>query len=243
MRIIILADIHGNLAALDAVLDDAKTHGGIGKVWCLGDIVGYGPDPGACIETVAALNPVIVAGNHDRGATGKLDPAWFNPEAAMALEWTKKQLRPDQDAWLDNLPLTREEGDWLLVHGSPLDPLLEYVLSAGIAEKNLERCHSQYCLVGHSHVPVAHRQEKDGVKPIGLQPGVGLVIGEMRMMVNPGSVGQPRDGDPRASYAVLDTEASMLRLQRVEYDISATQDRMMAVGLPVRLVTRLEQGR
>jgi diadenosine tetraphosphatase ApaH/serine/threonine PP2A family protein phosphatase len=242
MRIIILADIHGNLAALNAVLDDAKTRGGIDRVWCLGDIVGYGPDPGACIETIAALSQVIVAGNHDRAATGKLNTAWFNPEAATALYWTHEQLKPDEAAWLDNLPLTREQGDWLLVHGSPTDPLLEYVISAGIAEKNLERSNFQYCLVGHSHIPVAHRQEEDGVKPISLQPGVGLVVGEMRMVVNPGSVGQPRDGDPRASYAVLDTEASMLRLQRVEYDISATQDKMMAAGLPVRLVTRLEQG-
>ncbi len=243
MRIVIIADIHGNLAALQAVREDAREHGGIDMVWCLGDIVGYGPEPGGCIEIVKSLSNVVIAGNHDRAAIGKLDTAYFNPAAAEALQWTAGQLTPAQKDYLARLPLTLNYEDFLLVHGSPVDPLLEYLISAGIAEKNFDLYPFKYCLVGHSHIPVAFRNDDEVVKPIGLQPGVGLMLGDKRMIVNPGSVGQPRDGDPRASYGVYDTEACMFRLQRVEYDIKATQDGIMAAGLPVRLATRLEQGR
>ncbi len=242
MRIIIIADIHGNLAALQAVLEDARAHGGIDMLWCLGDIVGYGPEPGGCIEIVRSLSNVVIAGNHDRGAVGKLDTAYFNPAAADALQWTAGQLTPAQKDYLARLPLTLEYEQFLLVHGSPADPLLEYLISAGIAEKNFDLYAFKFCLVGHSHIPVAFRNDDGGVKPIGLQPGVGLVLAEKRMIINPGSVGQPRDGDFRAAYGVYDTDAGMFRLQRVEYDIKATQDGIMAAGLPVRLATRLNSG-
>ena len=243
MRIVVIADIHGNLAALQAVLADARLHGGIDVLWCLGDLVGYGPQPGDCIETIGGLNAVVIAGNHDRGAIGKLNTSYFNPAAAEVLQWTAEQLTPAQADYLGRLPLIMEYEQFLLVHGSPSDPLLEYILSAGIAERNFDLHAFKYCMAGHSHIPVAFRNENDGGKPIGLQPGVGLVLGDRRMIVNPGSVGQPRDGDPRASYGVYDTEANMFRLQRVEYDIQATQDAMMAAGLPIRLITRLGQGR
>jgi len=241
MRYAILADIHANLAALQAVLEDLQMKGGVDEIWCLGDIVGYGPDPRECIELVNKYCSICVAGNHDLGAIGKLDLSYFNPAAAEACRWTTAQLNPVDTRYLEDLPQGAEIGDFMLVHGSPSDPILEYIISAGIAEKNFELFSNKFCLAGHSHVPAAFR--KDGnTQPIHLTVGVGLVMHAHRMIVNPGSVGQPRDGDPRASYAIYDSEGMMLRLYRVEYNIGATQDKMMKAGLPIPLITRLEQG-
>jgi len=243
MKILITADIHSNLPALEAVIEDAGVHGSIDEFWCLGDIVGYGPQPGECINVLRRYNAVCVAGNHDRAVIGKLDYSWFNPEAVVAGRWTSTRLSLNQKVWLENLPLKIIKDDVLLVHGSPSDMLLEYIISASIAERNFAFFENRFCFCGHTHRPVAFRKDIGEVKTIGLKPGIGLVMSENRMIINPGSVGQPRDGDPRAAYAVYDTESGILRLERIEYDIRATQDKMMEVGLPVRLITRLEQGR
>jgi diadenosine tetraphosphatase ApaH/serine/threonine PP2A family protein phosphatase len=243
MRCAILADIHANLAALEAVLDDIRQKGGVDEWWCLGDIVDYGPDPHPCLEIVQRLGPLCVAGNHDLAAIGRVDTAYFNPDAVVSSRWTAAQLTPAEIAYLDGLPLTLEIGGFTLFHGSPRDPIWEYIFSAGIAAGNFDHFRSPYCLVGHTHVPVVFRLEKSGAcLAAGLSPGIGLVLGETRMIINPGGVGQPRDGDPRASYAIYESEGRVLRLYRVPYDIKSTQDRILKAGLPVRLATRLEMG-
>jgi len=243
MRYAILADIHANLAALTAVLEDIKGKDGVDELWCLGDIVGYGPEPGECIKLLRQYNPVCVAGNHDLGAVGRLELSYFNPAAAEACQWTAEKLNPVDARYLEDLPKTVQKGDFLLAHGSPMEPVMEYVMSTSVAEKNFSFFNSQFCLVGHTHVPMAFKQEEDSCTSIALSPGIGLVMHGHRMIINPGAVGQPRDGDPRASYAIYDSEGHMLRLYRVSYDIRATQDKMMQAGLPISLVTRLEKGK
>jgi predicted phosphodiesterase len=242
MRYAILADVHANLAALRAVLEDIRMKGGVDEMWCLGDIVGYGPQPRECIDLIKKYCKVCIAGNHDIAAVGKLDLSYFNPAAAEACQWTTAQLNPVDARYLEDLPLQAESGDFLLVHGSPYDLTMEYIISTAVAEKNFDFFDNKFCLAGHSHVPAAFRKE-DVVHAIHLSESVGLVMHAHRMIVNPGSVGQPRDGDPRASYAIYDSEGLMLRLYRVEYNITDTQDKMMKAGLPVPLIARLEQGR
>jgi diadenosine tetraphosphatase ApaH/serine/threonine PP2A family protein phosphatase len=243
MRYAILADIHANLAAFEAVLADIERKGGADELWCLGDVVGYGPDPSECIALLKKLNPVCVAGNHDRAAVGKLELSYFNPYAAEACRWTAGQLSAGDVYYLEKLPLTVERGEFFLVHGSPAEPVLEYVMSTGIAARNFDLFQSPYCLVGHTHVPAAFKEEEGSCLFVSLSPGIGVVLGASRMIINPGGVGQPRDGDPRASYAIYDSAGHMLRLYRVEYNIGATQDKMMQAGLPIQLITRLEAGR
>jgi diadenosine tetraphosphatase ApaH/serine/threonine PP2A family protein phosphatase len=242
MRCAILADIHANLAAFKAVLADIKEQGGVDVLWCLGDIVGYGPDPSECIELLRKQNPTCIVGNHDLGAIGKLDLAYFNPAAAAACQWTAGQLSPADVRYLGGLPQTATRGDFYLAHGSPAEPVLEYVVSTGIAAKNFSFFKERYCLVGHTHAPLTFKQVGVTCSSIALSPNIGLVLGEHRMIINPGGLGQPRDGDPRASYAIYDSEGSILRLHRVEYDIDATQDKMIKAGLPMSLVSRLQEG-
>lgn len=243
MRYAILADIHSNLAALTAVLKDIEGKGGVDEVWCLGDIVGYGPEPTECIKLLRKLNPVCVSGNHDLGAAGKLELTFFNPLAAEACRWTAEKLSAADILYLTELPAKIQRGDFLLVHGSPKDPALEYVMSPTVAERNFTYFDARYCLVGHTHIPMAYKQEEESVSTVTLHPEIGLVMIEHRIIINPGAVGQPRDGDPRASYGIYDSEGQIFHLYRVEYDIRATQDKMMQAGLPIQLVTRLEQGK
>jgi diadenosine tetraphosphatase ApaH/serine/threonine PP2A family protein phosphatase len=242
MRCAILADIHANLAAFEAVLEDIEEKGGVDELWCLGDIVGYGPDPSACIELLRKYNPVCVVGNHDLGAIGRLDLSYFNPAAEAACRWTAGNLGPSDIQYLENLPLTATKGDFYLVHGSPAQPVLEYVTSTGVAAKNFSFFTTRYCLVGHTHAPLAFKQIGVACSSAALSPNIGLVLGVRRMIINPGGVGQPRDGDPRASYAIYDNEGSIIRLHRVPYDIDATQDKMIRAGLPMSLVSRLQEG-
>ena len=243
MRYAIIADIHANLAAFNAVLDDIQRRGGVEEVWSLGDVVGYGPEPHECISLLRQTTDVCVAGNHDWAAAGKLDTSDFNPAAAAACHWTAKQLSPGDIEYLSNLPLVIEKGDFTLVHGSPREPIWEYLLSTGIARENFAYFKSQFCLVGHSHRPVVFSYGENGTCSVSLFPTDGrLVLGESRMIINPGGVGQPRDGDPRASYAIYDSESKIIRLYRVDYDINATQAKMMAHGLPRQLVVRLSYG-
>jgi len=244
MRYAILADIHANLAALTAVLKDIEVKGGVDEIWCLGDIVGYGPEPAECIKLLRKYKPVCVSGNHDLGATGKLELTFFNPPAAEACRWTAEHLSAADILYLSELPATIKRGDFLLAHGSPKDPALEYIMSPSIAERNFAHFDTRFCLAGHTHVPVAYKLEEKGmVATVALRPGIGLVMIEHRIILNPGSVGQPRDGDPRASYGIYDSEGEIFRLYRIPYDIRATQDKMMQAGLPIQLVTRLEQGK
>jgi diadenosine tetraphosphatase ApaH/serine/threonine PP2A family protein phosphatase len=241
MRYAIIADVHANLTAFAAVLKDIEQRGGMDEIWCLGDTVGYGPDPHECIALLRQQRHVCVAGNHDWGAIGKVDIADFNPDAAAACQWTAQQLSPEDIRYLENLPLTLERDDFTLVHGSPRDPIWEYLVSTSIAIQNFGFFQSPYCLVGHSHLPLVFRDE-DGASFNKWTTNIGLALGQNRLIINPGGVGQPRDGDPRASYAIYNTENRQIRLYRVPYDIEATQHKMMECGLPIRLVVRLAYG-
>jgi diadenosine tetraphosphatase ApaH/serine/threonine PP2A family protein phosphatase len=243
MRYAIIADIHANLAAFLAVLVDIKQRGGVEEVWCLGDIVGYGPDPHQCLELLRQTNHICIAGNHDLAAIGKIDTYEFNPDAAAACHWTAKQLTPRDIDYIRNLPLVIEKGDFTLAHGSPREPIWEYILSIGVAKENFAYFRSKFCLVCHSHVPVVFKYGKDGSCSFShFSPDSALGLGEERLIINPGAVGQPRDGDPRASYAIYDSETRKVNLYRVPYDIAATQARMVEEKLPMRLVARLSYG-
>ena len=243
MRYALLADIHANLEAFNAVLADIQHRGGVDEYWCLGDIVDYGPDPAGCIQLLKRLPHICVAGNHDLAAIGKANVKRFNPDAAVASRWTAQQLSPDDIEYLESLPKIIERDDFTLVHGSPREPVWEYIISSSSAEENFNHFKTKFCLVGHSHKPLIFRQNKDGgCSFVTLSVSIGQIMGGSRMILNPGAIGQPRDGDPRASYAIYDSESSVVRLYRVAYDINATQQKMAKANLPVKLMVRLEQG-
>ena len=243
MRYAIIADIHANLAALMAVLTDIYKKEEIGEVWCLGDIVGYGPDPQQCIELLRRTNHICVAGNHDLAAIGEIDTSDFNPDAAAACQWTARQLSTTDRVYIKSLPLVIEREDFTLVHGSPRQPVWEYVLSISTAKENFTYFKSKFCLVCHTHVPGIFKLGKGGSCSFSQFPTKGgLDLGEERLIINPGAVGQPRDGDPRASYAIYDSKTKTMTLYRVPYDIAATQARMVEQRLPMRLVARLSLG-
>lgn len=243
MRVLIVSDIHSNLVALESVLKDA---GKFERVWCLGDVVGYGPEPNACIEKLRELNPLCLAGNHDWAVLDKLDLEDFNPDARRAVLWTRDELSPSNFNWLLTLPerVPTQLGKITLVHASPQQPIWEYVLTPAVARVNFDYFDTPVCLMGHTHVPVIYRYHEDGtgVAAEQLLEGLPFRFGPERMMINPGSVGQPRDGDPRAAYALLDSETLTLTHRRVAYDIGATQKKMQEVNLPERLIARLSLG-
>jgi len=243
MRYAIIADIHANLAAFTAVLDDIKRRGGVKEVWCLGDIVGYGPDPHRCIELLRRYSHVCIAGNHDWAAIGKIDTSDFNPDAAAACHWTTQQLCPEDIDYLDSLPLVIQRDSFTLVHGSPREPIWEYLLATSSARENFAYFQSQFCLVGHSHVPLIFEYDEAGACSLnGFPADTVLTLAKNRLIINPGGVGQPRDGDPRASYAIYDSETRTVTCNRVPYDIGLTQARMTKYSLPVHLVARLSYG-
>jgi predicted phosphodiesterase len=243
MRYLLFSDVHSNLAALEAVLADA---GPFDAAWCLGDTVGYGPQPNECVERVRGLPGLVcVAGNHDWGALGKLDLSQFNSAARRAAEWTADVLTPASRAWLDGLPERVELEGFTLVHGSPRHPIWEYVLSPAIAHENMAHFHTLTCLVGHTHVPVIYQapgHADSSARTITPPLGALFSYRAIRAIVNPGSVGQPRDGDPWASYVLLDPAAGTLEYRRVAYPIEGTQARMRAAGLPESLAARLSYG-
>ena len=243
MRYAIIADIHANLAAFLAVLVDIERRGEVDEVWCLGDIVGYGPEPHQCIELLRQTNHVCVAGNHDLASIGKVETYEFNPDAVAAVQWTAKQLTPRDISYLEDLPMVMEKDDFTLVHGSPREPIWEYIMSISGAEQNFAYFKSKFCLVGHTHAPMVFSYGKDGSCTFSqFSPNKEFVLGENRLIINPGAVGQPRDGDPRASYAIYDSKTEKIGLYRVPYDVGATQARMVEESLPMRLVARLSHG-
>jgi len=247
MRIMILSDVHANLAALEAVLRHANAHGTPDAFWCLGDSVGYGPQPAECVARLKELGALWVAGNHERAATGAIGTEEFNPDAAAAAIWTKGRLSDGARAFLDTLPETTEDGDFTLVHGTLRWPIWEYLYSHEVALDHLTLQRTPFSLVGHTHVPLLVME--DGASPQGcelyrLDDGDEVKLKrEGKLVINPGSVGQPRDGDPRAAYAVYDTEGESVVLRRVEYDIEATQQLMAEAQLPRWLIDRLAIGR
>lgn len=243
MRVLIVSDIHANIVAFDAVLEDA---GSFDMIWSLGDIVGYGPEPNACIRRLLEYPQVSIAGNHDWAVLGKLSLAEFNSDARIACFWTREELSACSRDFLDTLPETYVWGDFTLAHGSPRHPIWEYLFYITVAEINFHHFETQVCLVGHTHMPVIFQQpheEKEGSCRVLAIPDEPLSLaGPERYIINPGGVGQPRDGDPRAAYALLDTQAMTLTFRRVEYDVALTQEQMRRAGLPPRLVARLSYG-
>jgi len=243
MRYAILGDIHSNLVAFQAVLKDSEKRGGFEEIWCLGDVVGYGPNPRECIQLLRQHRHICIAGNHDWAAIGEVDTSYFNPEAAAACHWTASQLNSEDIDYLHHLPLTLHQGDFTLTHGSPKEPIWEYVLSVHTASANFAYFDTRFCLIGHSHVPLLFHFDQDNLCQLRQLPSeLFLKQEENRLIINCGGVGQPRDGDPRASYSILDDEERVIYHYRVEYDISTTQQNMAKAGLPPRLATRLSYG-
>jgi len=243
MRILVIADIHANLAAFKAVIEAAETNGGFEKISCLGDVVGCGAETNECIELLNSYPNDTIAGNHDLAATGIIGIEDFNPLAAAAITWTKDNLSDEHQAWLRGLPETHVEGEFTLVHGSLRDPVWDYLLSPSLAEVNFRRQETPYCLVGHSHMPVAFRDNEGSIEGVVLADGTTFELDGTNFVANPGGLGQPRDGDKRSCYAVLDTEAGRIEFRRAEYDIEATQAKMRAAFMPAHLIERLARGR
>lgn len=243
MRALIVSDIHSNLEALESALDDARSRGGFDQVWSLGDVVGYGPDPGPCIDLLLQHDLRAVAGNHDLAAIGKLSLEAFNPYAAAANRWTAAQLSAEQVDHLAGLELRLELDEFTVVHGSPRDPIWEYVVTVQAAVASFTHFDTYWCLVGHSHIPFVCRPSAQGAEFMQFPLNEPVALDEQQVIVNPGSVGQPRDGDPTASYAVYDSDASTVTHHRVEYDVAATQEKMRGHDLPQDLIDRLPLGR
>ena len=242
MRALIVSDIHSNIEALDAVIADAEDQGGFDSIWCLGDMVGYGPDPSPTLRRLRALDLVAVAGNHDYAAAGVIDAADFNGAAYAAIRWTAYQLDNDEKRFLSGLPTVSLQSPFTLVHGSLRAPIEEYLLHPTQAQATLQLLTTPYCLVGHSHQPFLCREMAPFPVFLPLTEGVPSPLGDVRTIINPGSVGQPRDRDTRASYAIFDSGVSAIEHYRVEYNIAATQDKMRRAGLPAYLAERLSHG-
>jgi diadenosine tetraphosphatase ApaH/serine/threonine PP2A family protein phosphatase len=241
MRTLIISDIHANLTALEAVLADA---GEFESVWCLGDLVGYGPDPNECIERIAQLpNLQCIVGNHDAAAVGIIDVEAFNPDARKTVLWTQGKLTPANKEYLKNLP-ERINLDYItLVHGSPYKPIWEYLLDTRSATVSFECFDTPYCFVGHTHLPILYYLPDDRQTAQLIVPEhVSLMTLAPRGILNPGSTGQPRDHDPRAAYAILNLNDFIWEWQRVEYDIPSVQERMAKENLPERHIVRLTAG-
>jgi len=243
VRYAVFSDVHGNLEALDAVLADAARQDPDVYV-CLGDVVGYGPDPNECVSRVRALDAQVIAGNHDRAAIGEVDLETFSPLARAAIQWTMRTLDDDARRFLAALPLRLATPAFLAVHGSPRDPVEEYVFDLPTALAVFSESEFSLCLVGHTHVPGAFVLGQDGrVGARALPPGevVGLAA-LCRYIVNVGSVGQPRDGDPRACYLLLDARVRTVVLHRLPYPVATTQAKIASRGLPSLLARRLSTG-
>ena len=243
MRIVVVSDIHANLEALEAVL--AHLDGQVPElVVCLGDFVGYGPDPNACVDLLIPRLRAAVVGNHDLAAIGARPTDDFNLFAQEAIVWTQRALTEGSRGYLGDLPERVDVEGLLLVHGSPRVPVDEYILDTRTARASFIAESFRIALVGHTHQPAVFVESKHRVSAQGVLPEVPLRLRPThRYIVNVGSVGQPRDGDPRAAYAVLDTDDATATLFRVPYAVEETQRKMEAAGLPVPLIERLALGR
>ncbi len=244
MRVLVFSDVHGNLTALEAVLQAA---GPVEAFWFLGDLVGYGPDPEACVQRVRGLHPLVcLQGNHDAAVVGQLDLSFFNAEARRSVEWARTQLSPAALAFLQTRPplVVLEEWGVTLAHGSPQRPLEEYLLSEPAVRRAFHALETPLAFVGHTHLPVAFVEGREGFQIVPGHPGETFTLPPgARAILNPGSVGQPRDGNPQAAFALWDTQTGVWSWHRVPYDVRAVQQRMLALGLPTFHAHRLRRGR
>jgi len=265
MRVLILSDIHANLVALESVF--AAAAGRYDAIWCLGDVVGYGPCPNECVALMRERAALCVMGNHDWAVLGRsgIDVEDFNPHAREAVLWTRSVLNAENLAYLEQLPHTpihpEMANNLILTHASPREPVLEYILTPSIAMENFAEFNEQICLVGHTHKPAIYRwrlhdeieveegtSEQEHIATVELlRPQIGALLkldtsSALRLIINPGSVGQPRDNDVRAAFAILDLQAKTWLYERVAYPIELTQNQMRKVNLPRRLIDRLSFG-
>ena len=243
LRILVLADIHGNLPALEKVL---LAEPNIDETWCLGDIVGYGAQPNECIELLRSqASLTCIAGNHDWGSVGNTELDNFNDDARHVCRWTDGELTDVSRDFLKSLEPAAVAPGAILAHGSPRNPINEYVFNLSVARPNFEYFAAPLCFVAHTHVPLVFTRSESGDtddETIVPQPNLPVTLGARRAIVNPGSVGQPRDGEPRSAYMIYEPEASRIMLRRTAYDIARAQEAITAAGLPDRLGTRLSYG-
>lgn len=239
----VFGDIHGNLEALEAVLADAEKQGAE-RYLCVGDVVGYGADPGPCLERVRALTTQIVAGNHDCAVVGRTDVEYFNHFAKAAILWTQQNLSPGQQAFITGLPLCLQLNGLTVVHATVHDPHeFGYIESAVVARKSFEALETRVGFVGHSHVPVTFFYEENGDE-IWYTQDPEIPLGEFaKAIVNIGSVGQPRDDNPQAAYALYDSDRNFASIRRVSYDVETAKQKILDAGLPEVLAARLSMGR
>jgi len=241
MRVAVISDIHGNFHALEAVLAELDREQP-DEIWCLGDLVGYGPQPNRCCEGVASLATLCLAGNHDLGVLGQIDLEDFSHDAARSALWTRDQLDDDVRSWLTGLRPEGERDRAQLFHASARDPVWEYILSGEAAADTLELTSAPVVLVGHSHVALAiglrDRRLSGGIARAGKE----VELDGSRWLLNPGSIGQPRDGDPRAAYLLLDLDRGRAEFRRIGYDVKRTQAEIREHGLPATLAERLAVG-
>jgi diadenosine tetraphosphatase ApaH/serine/threonine PP2A family protein phosphatase len=246
LRLAVLSDVHSNRPALETVLASIEAVG-VEEIWCLGDMVGYGADPDACTALIRESCAVCLAGNHDLAVLGELDTSAFSETAEIAVRWTREVAAAKTTEFLRSLEPTGGREGIGLFHASPRDPIWEYVLSSDQAEAALDIQKERVGLIGHSHIALFFTRP-DGARPAyvqGAQAGDGVTIelGGGEWLLNPGSVGQPRDADPRAAWLELDTEAWTARFHRVPYDIAAAAEAIVSAGLPSSLGERLRAGR
>jgi predicted phosphodiesterase len=242
MRYGFFSDVHANLEALKACVLDFRSEK-IDKLFFLGDAVGYGPNPDECVKLIDKISEVGLMGNHDYAALGLMETEYFNQYAAQSVGWTKDSLSQKSIEIMTDFELTHQVDDILMVHSSPKDPEnWHYILDMDDAEENFNYFQQKICLVGHTHRP--YIVYKSGTENAVLSRQTGEVLqDDCRYLVNIGSVGQPRDGDPRSCYMIFDTETSSLSLKRVQYNVRNTQNDMAKVGLPEYLIERLTTGR
>ncbi|WP_249009544.1 metallophosphoesterase [Conexibacter sp. DBS9H8] len=242
MTIAIISDVHGNRPAFEAVLADIAAVG-CDRVWCLGDLVGYGAEPDRCVELARTHAELCLAGNHDLAVIGALPVSEFSAWALEAALWTQRTIAPDSVAFLRSLRSSAERDGIGLFHASPRDPVWEYVLSVTQAEACLDRQTERIALIGHSHVALSFSR-LDGAATVGVthQPAETVDLAAGRWLLNPGSVGQPRDGDPRAAWLELDLDRGAAVYQRIAYDIDAAAAAILSAGLPDGLAERLRYG-
>ena len=239
MRYAIFSDIHGNVQALRRVLLSLSVED-VDRYICAGDIVGYGACPNECVDLVRETGALCVCGNHDWGAIGLVQADYFNNAAREALLWTEEQLRPDAAGYLRSLPLIYQDSEVTVTHGSLREPEgFNYMSGQTEAEGTMSLSGTAVCFVGHTHIPAVFSEGGKGPNPFADKAEV---TRDRKWVINVGSVGQPRDSDPRAAYVIYDSETRLAELRRIEYDIAAAQNKIMEAGLPKSLALRLEQG-
>jgi diadenosine tetraphosphatase ApaH/serine/threonine PP2A family protein phosphatase len=243
VRVAAITDIHANLPALEAVLAEIEA-AGVEEIWCLGDVLGYGVEPDACADLVRERCDVCLVGNHDLAVLGGLDISSFSEAAAVAVEWTRDHIGERALEFLRELEPSGERAGIGLFHASPRDPVWEYVLSGEQASAGMDASPQRIGLIGHSHVALFFNRAEGDHEARGTQASDGalLNLGSGDWLVNPGSVGQPRDGDPRAAWLELDSEAETACFHRVAYEIERAAAPIAAAGLPNRLADRLYTG-